>query len=314
MNLNRTVIAVVIGSAFLLLASSCSERETSTLKQVDVVQADRSQTSPAQQEGSPSSTQENVRILPSEPKTDDHLRVIVSGLKGKLTYRWDVNGSMMEGFGSSLPNTAFKKGDHVNVAVLANGESFYAEAMIHNTPPEIVSLSVSPGNFYRGIDIEVIARGSDTDKDEISYSYSWLINGEEQLFESEAILPGDSFRKGDQIVAVVTPYDGEERGLSYRTGELVAANAPPYFVSTPPEIIDSTGYRYQLQAVDPDDDMLRYRLEDAPVGMSVDETTGLITWEITPAHAGENIIRIVVSDPDGAETAQEFTMNLAYAE
>jgi hypothetical protein len=48
--------------------------------------------------------------------------------------------------------------------------------------------------------------------------------------------------------------------------------------------------------------------------MSIDEKTGYLTWRIRPAHAGDNLIRIVVSDPHGAQTAQEYSINLTFSD
>ena len=55
-------------------------------------------------------------------------------------------------------------------------------------------------------------------------------------------------------------------------------------------------------------------LDEAPEGMSIDENGGLISWPLHDVTPGEYIIAIVVTDPDGAETAQEYSLTLGAQE
>ena len=59
----------------------------------------------------------------------------------------------------------------------------------------------------------------------------------------------------------------------------LAENQPPEIVSDP-VITASRGkeYSYDVDAIDPDDDPLTYSLVEAPEGMTVDATSGIITW------------------------------------
>src|SRR5262249_14424436 len=57
-------------------------------------------------------------------------------------------------------------------------------------------------------------------------------------------------------------------------------NAPPVIVSTPPGMTPVNGqpYAYDVHALDPDGDPVRYLLAANPAGMTIDPTTGLINW------------------------------------
>ncbi len=44
--------------------------------------------------------------------------------------------------------------------------------------------------------------------------------------------------------------------------------------------------------------------------MTIDENTGLIEWDLFEASPGDHTIAIIVSDPNGAEAAQEYTLTL----
>ncbi len=108
----------------------------------------------------------------------------------------------------------------------------------------------------------------------------------------------------------IIPNDFYEDGPTYTSFAMVVPNAPPVITSQPPQGIESLDYEYQVAASDPDDSSFTYRLEEAPDGMTIDEKTGLIKWDLTEATPGMHTIAIIVSDPDGAEAAQEYTLTL----
>ncbi|TVS20796.1 MAG: hypothetical protein EA424_02160, partial [Planctomycetaceae bacterium] len=75
------------------------------------------------------------------------------------------------------------------------------------------------------------------------------------------------------------------------------ANRPPQFRSIP--VVTAavgTDYAYQTQAFDPDGDTLTYGLDEAPAGMVIDQTTGLIQWTPTEDQQGQHTVLVVVSD------------------
>lgn len=60
----------------------------------------------------------------------------------------------------------------------------------------------------------------------------------------------------------------------------------------------------QLEAVDPDDDELRYDAIDAPEGLSVNAESGVLRWETALGDAGERRFEVQVADPFGATARQ----------
>jgi RHS repeat-associated protein len=70
-------------------------------------------------------------------------------------------------------------------------------------------------------------------------------------------------------------------------------------------------YRYPVEAWDPDpDDVLTYRLDEKPDGMAIDAVTGVIEWTPAAGEVGEHRVTLRVSDRDGAEDAQTFTVDV----
>jgi aspartate 1-decarboxylase len=92
-------------------------------------------------------------------------------------------------------------------------------------------------------------------------------------------------------------------------------NRPPIFISTPITSANiNRNYTYQAIAQDPDFDPLTYSLVNAPVGMTIDETTGQISW--TPITASlqaqlNNVsVTIHVVDGRGDVADQSFKINI----
>jgi hypothetical protein len=94
--------------------------------------------------------------------------------------------------------------------------------------------------------------------------------------------------------------------------EVVCFNRNPAILSVPPTraLVDS-GYLYPVRAIDPDGDSLRFELENAPAGMTIDAGTGLIRWRPTNAQIGSHDIRIIARDPAGATGRQNYTVVVA---
>ena len=67
-------------------------------------------------------------------------------------------------------------------------------------------------------------------------------------------------------------------------------------------------YNYDVNATDPNGNPLSYILTRNPGGMSIDESTGLITW--TPASAGVFDVTVEVNDGLGGKHTQAFTISV----
>src|SRR5262249_21752713 len=85
-------------------------------------------------------------------------------------------------------------------------------------------------------------------------------------------------------------------------------NQPPVITSRPRGAIRvGSLYQYAIQATDPNNDPLTYRLATAPVGMAVD-VNGLVTWTPTTAQLGANSVNLQVDDNHGGVVGQLFSV------
>ena len=181
-----------------------------------------------------------------------------------------------------------------------------------NTPPEIVSIKLSPKIIYQGTKIKAEVSGKDVDEDdEVAYSYEWRKNDTVLPDNIQPEIDTKDFKKGELITLFVTPFDGKDKGKTRFSRTILIANRPPEITSLPSVAVSNGKYLYEVKANDPDGDALVYSLENAPLGMTIDSATGVIHWDIPVAADLKSVttynIRIVVSDGD-ATAFQGFSM------
>jgi len=257
----------------------------------------------------------SVTILPENPTAKGCLRAIIHGVPGSSLVVWSVNGKALHSTkGTQLCSENYARNDQVTVTVGTSDVGASSSVTIGNSLPRIVDISSSPEEIFTGDEVTVTPVAEDDDGDDVDFTYQWLINGEPILQFTDATLPAGAFTKGDSIQVQIIPNDFYQDGPTYTSYATVVSNAPPVVTSQPPQGIESLHYEYLVVASDPDDSSFSYRLEEAPDGMTIDENSGLIEWDLTDATPGDHSIAIIVSDPDGAEAAQEYTLTLKPAQ
>ena len=87
-------------------------------------------------------------------------------------------------------------------------------------------------------------------------------------------------------------------------------NSSPVIESDPVTTAkEGVAYTYDVEATDPNGDTLEFSLLVHPTGMTINSTTGVISWTPTEAQIGENDIEIEVSD-QYRSTTQSFTITV----
>jgi RHS repeat-associated protein len=69
-------------------------------------------------------------------------------------------------------------------------------------------------------------------------------------------------------------------------------------------------YTYDVEATDPDGDAITYSLTTAPPNMTINATTGLISWPVTSRDAGDHTVAIRAQDVHGAFDTQSYTLTI----
>jgi VCBS repeat-containing protein len=120
-------------------------------------------------------------------------------------------------------------------------------------------------------------------------------------------MPAASFNGSDSFTVVVN--DGTDSDTITVNVTVTAENDAPVIDSTPVTVAtEDEAYSYTVAATDVDGDILAYSLVESPQGMSINPTTGVITW--TPANGVvEESVTVEVTDTQLTAT-QTFTITV----
>ena len=87
-------------------------------------------------------------------------------------------------------------------------------------------------------------------------------------------------------------------------------NRDPHINSLPRlEAISGTDYRYRVSGRDFDDDQIHFGLLQSPDGMTIDESSGEILWNVEPKDVGNHQVVVSVNDRRGGSNRQTFNLS-----
>ena len=147
-------------------------------------------------------------------------------------------------------------------------------------------------------------------------SYAWDFNADGVFNDGAGPTPQFTAIGIDGLTQVTVRMRGcnPANVCSEHDGMVSVTNANPTITSTPPWTIIGEGqdFRYIAVATDPAGalDPLTWRVTEGPPGMLINSGTGLLTFNGT---VGQYPVSIRVSDGDGGEATQSFTLQVASA-
>lgn len=259
-----------------------------------------------------------VEISPPAPYLDSVLTVQLQSEdpdRDQVTYRyrWFVNKQEV-GDQPVLSLAGFRQNDLISVEVIpSDGKAEGAPAQsaavkIGNNPPGVTLVKLLPGELKAGQAVHAEVQGFDREGDPIHYDYEWYINDQPVNGITGEDLDGTLIHSSDQILVKVIPSDPYSQGPPKLSSTAAVANQPPEITSLPPMEAENGKYIYHVIAKDPDGDILNYRLVEAPPGMSLNPSSGLLEWEMKSPPAENVAIKIQVEDAKGGRTIQQFTI------
>ncbi|MFO1065375.1 MAG: FG-GAP-like repeat-containing protein [Pirellulales bacterium] len=99
--------------------------------------------------------------------------------------------------------------------------------------------------------------------------------------------------------------------FSYRLDLLSGFNQSPTIASLPAaDVLVGKQSAWQLNATDPDGDVLTYSIVTGPAGLSVDAQTGRMQWTPTGADIGRWSVQVSAADRFGAKAVTSFQINV----
>lgn len=250
-----------------------------------------------------------LEITPGEAVRNSVLNLNAKGFNlSEATVAWLVNNAIAEGAASAqFPATNVVRGDTVQARAVLKEQTVLSNVVtIGNTLPEISSFKLLPEVFKPGDTLNVAAAGNDADGDPVTIVYEWKKNG---VLASSTNNLGSPVQRGDKITVTVTPYDGREYG-SPVVIEREILNMPPVISEHKEFTFDGSVYTYQVKASDPDGDALTYSLEPQPEGMTIDASTGLLTWTVPKDFTGKRSVSVIVNDGHGGTAKYSLDMSI----
>jgi hypothetical protein len=182
------------------------------------------------------------------------------------------------------------------------------EPVVINQPPQIKGLTLTPNNPNTDTTLQVKVDAMDPEGLVVDVDYAWSVNGRLLIIENGKRLESRNYEKGDVIELKATASDGEH--TVERSSRVTIGNASPIFISDPRNVRDLDGFR--LSVSDPDGDVVGYRIEGAPMGMTVDAKRGVISYEGSVEEpGGEYEIRLIAEDPEKAQAVWEFSVEVS---
>lgn len=178
-----------------------------------------------------------------------------------------------------------------------------------NRPPVITSfpvLAASVAGPYR-----YVVQAADPEDEAVTYSLTEKPAGMsiDPVRGLAQWTPGAA-QAGVQFVTVAA-FDPHGAGAAQRFAVTVQANHPPAITSSPPDMVTAgRTYHYDVQAVDPEGDAVRYELAAGPAGLGLD-ALGRLTWATGPADIGTYAVVVRVTDERGAPAEQAFDVTVA---
>jgi len=188
------------------------------------------------------------------------------------------------------------------------GQDAPSSARSSNRPPQISEIAFRPEHPIKGDTIETRVMGSDPEHDPVTMDLVWVVNGERWLDQTQHSLATDQLKRGDRVQVEATVGDGTST-VTQLSKTLIIGDTAPELLTKPAAFADINGL--QVEATDADGDTLRYRLEGAPDGLTIDDR-GVITYVGSEtARAGTYQVTLVVDDGAGGTAKLTFNMGVS---
>jgi hypothetical protein len=235
----------------------------------------------------------------------------------ELTLTQAPEGMTLDPVTSSLNwQPSFKAQGQYPITITANDSEgqvttqvFTLEIVNTNQAPEFVSLPVLTGK--EDFPYAYMLQAFDKDQDS---TFLKLVSGPEGMKldeEKQSINWTPNFNDAgvhEIVVSVSDVYD--EKIQTYQLA-IEDNNRFPKITSSPDnEGQEGQGYEYSVQATDPDNDVMSYKLIYAPKGMSIDKQSGALNWSPSFEQAGQHFITVQVEDGKKGTFQQEFDIDV----
>ncbi|HEY6817505.1 MAG TPA: putative Ig domain-containing protein [Croceibacterium sp.] len=161
-------------------------------------------------------------------------------------------------------------------------------------------LTIDPLGGFTGVPVDAAGQSDDG---------RWLV-------DLAGSLPPDGILQAGQATSgrTVSISTGGNQRLSFATGIVagMVPNTAPVFTSTPPAAATiGQALSHQVAATDAEGHAIVFGLLSGPAGMTIDATTGLLTWTPPAGASAETAVVVEAFDTRGAVSLQRFVLAVA---
>ena len=185
---------------------------------------------------------DGVAIVPAAPTASAPLECTYSGFfdadgESDVSEMVWTLGGVEVGTGPILAS-GYVRGDAVTCTVTPSdgtdtGAPLSASVVIENSPPEVVSASLSPSEAFTNSTLSLTVTTTDFDGDPVSLTHAWTVDGI-TVAETGSTLNGTTYFDKHQVVQVTaTPSDGFTSGSPSAPLSITISNSPP----SPPSLL-----------------------------------------------------------------------------
>jgi hypothetical protein len=219
-----------------------------------------------------------------------------------------------------LPHCSKKKSD-------ASNDKETVTEVTKSLIPEIDKIRMDPEDPASVHIIRALPFLKDRRMRGVKFDYVWFVNDEEIIQHNERVLNSDYFKKGDQVYCNIVASRGKYQSKPMDSPKVKIRNSRPRIHSSRVEPFSiPSSFHYSINATDPDDDPLSYKLlEPQGLGIDVNPDTGELTWDIVEIPNKRQtsddtdsittispivVIHFEVRDSDNAIATAAITLNL----
>jgi hypothetical protein len=259
-------------------------------------------------------TATSVSVEPAAPTAVDAIHCIPQGFDDPdqdpedWRLSWMIDGSAISATGPTLAAGTVAAGRVVTCTAVPfdgelEGEGVSGEVTVHNTPPRLYGVTLSPEAPTTLTDLVAVpGTTADVDGDEVSVDYAWRVDGN-PVGSNTATLPASFFAKGDVVEVTATSRDPSGAGEA-STAAVTIGNAAPILsdvVLSPAEATTLDALRLSWTVDDPDGDstieLVVWTIDGVEVGRGASLPAGV-------AHRGDLVVaELVTSDGTASDAA-----------
>lgn len=186
-----------------------------------------------------------------------------------------------------------------------------------NDAPSITSTAGTAATEDVEYQYQVVVDDPDDSNNGTDLSFSLSNEPDNMTVSSTGLIswtPVEGDTSPSNIVITVTDGDEDSAGDGQETFSITVTpvNDPPVYTSSDvTSATEDVAYSYDVDATDEENDSLTFSLTTKPTGMTINSTSGLISWTPDKDQLGSNSVTVSVTDGNNTAVTRSFNITVA---